>query len=97
MILQATKRALLYGAVGLCLLVIACIGEIMYGTGMSHPIWNREYDWSPIIYGILTTTSVMAGARTLLESYWRPRRRKSIRIKVATDLSREYSIAIRGV
>lgn len=96
MIFALMKRILLYSAIGCSLLVMACMAEILYGSGMTHPIWDRNYNWTPIVILILAASMTAATLRTLIPQIKAPVK-NPIRIKVSHDFGREYPIAIRGV
>lgn len=106
MIYSVILRTLLYAGVGGCMLIGACVAEILYGNGMSHPVWNRDYDWMPIITLITILSFVTALARTFTStshpstpaSTATPVTLKSpAKIAVSADLGQEHAVAIRGV
>lgn len=97
MLLHTIVRIILYSMVGLALLLLSIFHEIINGTGMTHPVWNREYDWMPTITFIMLGAATLALLRSLLESLHLSRRLPA-RIAVVADLGwgKEHQIAVRA-
>lgn len=100
MVVKLLQRSVLYSAVGIAVLLAALAVEVAGGTGTSHPLWNRDYDWMPTIYLIVIFASALAIARTVVGSTLLRRRMRGrgVSIPVIADLNwgKEYRILVRG-
>lgn len=96
MLVRAIIRAVLYGSIGMALLFLAIAMEVAHGAGTSHPVWNREYDWSPTVMSIVSATSTLAIIRTGLESVRLRRKIKKIRVNADTSWGKEHPVVVRA-
>lgn len=48
----------------------SCVYELFFGTGLSHPIWNEQFNWFPIIVQ-MAVLSMVAGALHTTYLYYR--------------------------
>lgn len=43
---------------GLTIVSVSCMFEVLYGTGHTHPIWNKEFNWLPLIGQIIAVAGI---------------------------------------
>jgi hypothetical protein len=54
------SRALFLTFIGITIVLFLCVNEILYGSGLTHPIWDSTYNWFPLFRDILYISFVGA-------------------------------------
>ncbi len=53
-------RTLFIVFTGFLIIAVLCVNELLNGTGLSHPIWDKTYSWLPLLKDILYISFVGA-------------------------------------
>lgn len=54
--MEATKivtRTLFLAFVGISIITFLCINELYNGTGLTHPIWDRSFNWAMLLRDVV--------------------------------------------
>jgi hypothetical protein len=62
MILTCFKRTFQFFLCGIGVIVISCVNEFFFGTGLTHPMWDPHYNWLPILAKLLIVSLFGAAA-----------------------------------
>ena len=47
------SRTLFLSFVGILIIMMLCINELFTGTDLSHPMWDKSYNWFALLKDIL--------------------------------------------
>lgn len=61
MINTAIAKTTFYFLLGMWVIVASCLYNFFYQSGLTHPMWNADYNWFPILAEILSV-SLLGGA-----------------------------------
>jgi hypothetical protein len=59
-ITKIISRTIFLAFMGITIVVFLCVNEILNGTGLTHPIWDKTYNWLPLFRDILYISFVGA-------------------------------------
>lgn len=55
---KIVKRTLLFTFVGITIITLLCMNELYNGTGLTHPIWDRTFNWIVLFRDIVSISFV---------------------------------------
>lgn len=58
MIAKTVQAAMWFIGVGVTIMFALCMLEIFYGNGLTHPMWDQNYDWMPLFRRVAYVSAI---------------------------------------